>query len=173
MANLNKVMLIGRLTDEPQQITTKSGSQAGAKFRCAVNNRRKNQDTQQWEDVPVFMDVEVWNWGESKQGDRVLQTLKKGQQVFLEGHLKMDQWEDKNGGGKRTKLLVVVENFQYLEPRAEGMGQPAPRQSAPATARAASGPRNGSGFDDYSEGGPPAGRGGSGGAGGTEDEIPF
>src|SRR5687767_7706739 len=106
MANLNKVMLIGRLTRDPEPIMTK-GTQAGAKFGFAVNNRKLNQDTQKWEEVPVFIDMEIWNRGESKQADRVIQTLRKGQQVFIEGHLKLDQWDDKNGGGKRTALRVV------------------------------------------------------------------
>ncbi|MFO0844273.1 MAG: single-stranded DNA-binding protein [Gemmataceae bacterium] len=182
MANLNKVMLIGRLTRDPEPIQTKSNPQAGAKFGFAVNNRKKNQDTQQWEDVPVFIDMEIWNWGESKQADRVLQTLRKGQQVFIEGHLRMDQWDDKNGGGKRSKLMVVVESFQYLEPRTEGGmggGEPMQRAARPAPARqpAAATPRNGgggyAGYDDGPDSGGPANRGGAGGGGGTEDEIPF
>jgi single-strand DNA-binding protein len=177
MANLNKVMLIGRLTRDPEAISSGNG---GAKFGFAVNNRKLNQATQQWEEVPVFIDMEIWNWGESKQADRVLQTLRKGQQVYIEGHLRMDQWDDKNGGGKRSKLLVVVENFQYLEPRGEGgMGggepmQRASRPAAPARQAAAAAPRNGgggyAGYDDEPGTGGPASRGG---AGGTEDEIPF
>src|SRR5215213_2281016 len=95
MANLNKVMLIGRLTRDPEPIEIR-GAVSGAKFGFAVNNRKQNQQTQQWEDVPVFIDMEIWNRGEGKQADRVLQTLRKGQQVFIEGHLKLDTWEDKN-----------------------------------------------------------------------------
>src|SRR5260370_35839624 len=111
MANLNKVMLIGRLTRDPEPIQTRGSSQ-GAKFGFAVNNRKLNQDTQQWEEVPVFIDMEIWNRGEmGKQADRLLQTVRKGQQMFIEGHLKMDTWDDKNGGGKRSKIAVVVENF--------------------------------------------------------------
>jgi single-strand DNA-binding protein len=180
MANLNKVMLIGRLTRDPEAIQARAGT--GAKFGFAVNNRKLNPDTQTWEDVPVFIDMEIWNRGENnKQADRVLQTLRKGQQVFIEGHLRMDTWDDKNGGGKRSKLCVVIENFQYLEPRADGgtsgMGESAPRaRPAPATAKAAAGPRSGGGsyggFDEDSDGGSPPARGGSAG-GGTEDEIPF
>jgi single-strand DNA-binding protein len=179
MANLNKVMLIGRLTRDPEAIQSGNG---GAKFGFAVNNRKLNQTTQQWEEVPVFIDMEIWNRGESKQADRVVQTLRKGQQVFIEGHLKMDQWEDKNGGGKRTALRVVVETFQYLEPRSEGgmgggepMQQRAPRPAAAPARQAAGAPRNGgggyAGYDDEPNTGGPASRGG--GAGGTEDEIPF
>ena len=117
MANLNKVMLIGRLTRNPEVI----GANVGARFGFAVSNRKLNPDTKQWEDAPVFLDMEIWNRGESKQADRVLQTLRKGQQVYIEGHLKMDQWDDKNGGGKRSAIRVVVETFQYLEPKSEGM----------------------------------------------------
>lgn len=184
MANLNKVMLIGRLTRDPEPIQM-SGSTAGAKFGFAVNNRKLNQQTQQWEEVPVFIDMEIWNRGESKQADRVLQTLRKGQQVFIEGHLKLDQWDDKNGGGKRTALRVVVEMFQYLEPRAEGESRPlTPR---PAMAGRPAGGNNGGGRapvssyngggggynneDDYGGGAPSSGGGSKGG--GTEDDIPF
>ena len=188
MANLNKVMLIGRLTRDPEGIQVR-GANAGAKFGFAVNNRKLNQDTQQWEEIPVFIDCEIWNSlrGESKQGDRVLQTLRKGQQVYIEGHLKMDQWDDKNGGGKRSKLLVVVESFQYLEARQDGGGNmgggntsggnmddapmraprqaaaPAPRAAAPAARSYA--PSNN--YDDSDMGSPPTKGGGS------EEDIPF
>ena len=183
MANLNKVMLIGRLTRDPEPIQI-GGATSGAKFGFAVNNRKQNRDTQQWEDVPVFIDMEIWNRGESKQADRVLSTLRKGQQVFIEGHLKLDQWDDKNGGGKRTKLMVVVEQFQYLEPRQDGEGggmRPAPtRQPARAGAgnsggygRPSGGGYNGGG-DDYGEDAPPP----SNNRGGpkpppNDDDIPF
>ncbi|MCA1685584.1 MAG: single-stranded DNA-binding protein, partial [Planctomycetia bacterium] len=173
----NKVMLIGRLTRDPEAIQVR-GANAGAKFGFAVNNRKLNQDTQQWEEIPVFIDCEIWNAmrGESKQGDRFLQTVRKGQQVYIEGHLKMDQWEDKNGGGKRSKLLVVVESFQYLEARQDGgggnMGEApmrAPRQAAaPAKAGAPAArsyaPSNN--YDDSDMGAPP-------GKGGGDDDIPF
>ena len=176
MANLNKVMLIGRLTRDPEQI---AGGK-GAKFGFAVNNRKLNQDTQQWEDIPVFLDVEIWNRGEmGQQATRLLQTVRKGQQVFLEGHLKMDTWEDKNGGGKRSKIAVVAENFQYLDQRADGAGgegggptmRAAPRQPA-ARPAAATASRNVGGYEEYEEApttGTPPGRGGPG----NEDEIPF
>ena len=173
MANLNKVMLIGRLTRDPEAIEVR-GATAGAKFGFAVNNRKLNATTQQWEEVPVFIDMEIWNSlkNESKQGDRFLQTVRKGQQVFIEGHLKMEQWEDKNGGGKRSKLLVVVENFQYLEPRQDGGGNMgdapmrAPRQAAAAPAARSYAPANN--YDDSDMGAPPGKPGG-----GSEEEIPF
>ena len=180
MANLNKVMLIGRLTRDPEAIQVR-GANAGAKFGFAVNNSKKNESTGQWEDVPVFIDCEIWNRGESKQGDRFLQTVHKGQQVYLEGHLKFEQWDDKNGGGKRNKLLVVVESFQYLEARQDGggggggsMGEApmrAPRQAAAAPARApATAARSYAPSNNYDDDmGAPPGKSG----GGTEDDIPF
>jgi single-strand DNA-binding protein len=174
MANLNKVMLIGRLTRDPEPIELR-GATAGAKFGFAVNNRKLNETTQQWDDVPVFIDMEIWNRGEnSKQADRFLQTVRKGQQIFIEGHLKLDQWEDKNGGGKRSKLAVVVEMFQYLEPRQDGgSGEPMARAPRPAAAPARAGaPARGyapSGeYDDQGMSSPP---GRSGAA--NEDDIPF
>jgi len=185
MANLNKVMLIGRLTRKPEEIRVR-GAVQGAKFGFAVNNRKYNQDSQQWEDVPVFIDVEVWNRGENKLGERALETLRgpdreagiKASQVFIEGHLKMDSWTDppEKGGGKRTKLVVVVDNFQYLEPRGDGgegggsMVRAAPRQAAPRQAPAAPRSSNYDDYDDAPSSGAPSSRGGSGG---TEEEIPF
>jgi len=186
MANLNKVMLIGRLTVDPKPIEVR-GSVAGAKFGFAVNNRKLNQSSQQWENVPVFIDMEIWNRGEtSRQADRVLQTLKKGSQVYIEGHLRMDQWDDANGGGKRSKLVVVVENFQYLDARQDGMssegeGAPVARQPARAAAPASRGyqggsPRGGNnaGYagEDDSEGPSTGGYSGKGAAP-SDDDIPF
>jgi single-strand DNA-binding protein len=140
MANLNKVMLIGRLTRDPEVRTFSNGGKV-AKFGFAVNNRKKNQATGQWEDDPVFVDVEAFNRGESgKQADLVEQYLAKGRQVFIEGHLKLDQWTDKNDGQKRSRLVVVMDNMQFLEPRqdggvGEGSSRPARGMSAAPTRR--------------------------------------
>ena len=67
MANLNKVMLIGRLTRDPEMRTFSNGGKV-AKFGFAVNNRKFNQDSQQWEEVPVFIDMEIWNRGDRRGG---------------------------------------------------------------------------------------------------------
>ena len=122
MANLNKVMLIGRLTRDPEVRSFANGGKV-AMFGFAVNNRKKNQQTQQWEDDPVFLDCEAFNRGEyGKQADLVEQYLNKGRQVFLEGHLKLDQWVGKEDGQKRSKIKVVVDNIQFLDSKQEGGG---------------------------------------------------
>jgi single-strand DNA-binding protein len=119
MANLNKVMLIGRLTRDPEMRTFSTGGKV-AKFGFAVNNRRKNAATSQWEDEPVFLDVEAFNRGESgRLADLVEQYLHKGHQAYIEGHLQLDQWTAQDGQ-KRSKLKVVVDNVQFLTPRADG-----------------------------------------------------
>ncbi len=174
MANLNKVMFIGRLTRDPEPIPTKSMAAKGMKFGFAVNNRKKDQTSGQWVDDPVFVDCEVWNRGDlGKQADLVQQNLRKGSQVFIEGHLKMDRWQDKTDGSNRTKLVLVVDNFQYLEPRGDGgmgdgggarMSRPAPQRNNQAYP-----PNGGSSFDSgHEEMDAPAGAGGP-----QEDEIPF
>jgi single-strand DNA-binding protein len=170
VANLNKVMLIGRLTRDPEVRTFPNGGKVAA-LGFAVNNRRKNNQSGQWEDEPVFLDMEVFNRGENgKQADLVEQSLRKGNQVFIEGHLKLDQWTDKEGQ-KRSKLKIVVDNFQFLEPRQDGGGgDGGMRSQRPAgmAARRPSGP-SGSSYDEptYDQE-PQKSSGGSG-----EDEIPF
>jgi single-strand DNA-binding protein len=120
MANLNKVMLIGRLTRDVEVRNFSNGGKV-AKFGFAVTGqRKKNQQTGKWEDEPCFLDVEVFNRGEmGRSADLAEQYLSKGKQVFLEGHLKMDSWTSQDGQ-KRNRIVVVVDNFQFLEPRGEG-----------------------------------------------------
>src|SRR5262245_23634429 len=122
MANLNKVRLIGRLTRAPEIRTFANGGKV-ANIGFAVNNRRKNTQTGQWEDEPVFLDLEAFNRGEGGRqlADLAEQYLKKGHQTYIEGRLRLDQWTDKDGQ-KRSRLKIVVENFQFLEPRADGGG---------------------------------------------------
>jgi single-strand DNA-binding protein len=166
MANLNKVMLIGRLTRDPEVRTFSNGGKV-ANFGFAVNNRRKNQSSGQWEDEPVFIDVAVFNRGETgRQADLAEQSLRKGHQVFLEGHLKLDQWQAQDGQ-KRSKLSVVVDNFQFLEPRSEsGMGEGGGRMSRSGPARRPMGGGGGGGYEEPPHDiEPPDSR--------TDDEIPF
>src|SRR5712691_2496723 len=135
MANLNKVLLIGRLTRDPEIRTFANGGKVAA-FGFAVNNRKKNQATGQWEDEPVFLDVEAFNRGDfGKLADLTEQYLHKGNQAFIEGHLKLDQWTAQDGQ-KRSKLKIVVDNVQFLERRPEGSGysEGGSRGAAPGSA---------------------------------------
>ena len=135
MANLNKVMLIGRLTRDPEVRTFSNGGKV-AKFGFAVNNRKKNQTTGEWEDEPVFVDVDAFNRETGRKlADLVEQYLHKGHQAYIEGRLKLDQWTDKEGQ-KRQRLMVVLEDLQFLEPRTDGDGnRPARSANVPAPAR--------------------------------------
>src|SRR5262245_22884944 len=140
MANLNKVMLIGRLTRDPEVRTFNNGGKV-AKFGFAVNNRKKNQQTGQWEDEPVFLDVEAFNRGENgRMADQIEQNLAKGRQIFIEGHLKLDSWTAQDGQ-KRNRIVVVVDNFQYLDPRQDGEGSGGNNASRAPRAAAGAGPR--------------------------------
>src|SRR4051812_23896958 len=122
MANFNKVILVGRLTRDPETRTFPSGGMV-AKFGFAVTNRKKNGQTGQWEDEPMFIDCEAFNRGEfGKLADIVRDRCRKGSQVMVEGRLHLDQWDDKTTGQKRSKHKIVVENLQLLDPRQGGDG---------------------------------------------------
>jgi single-strand DNA-binding protein len=166
MANLNKVMLIGRLTRDPEARMFSNGGKV-AKFGFAVNNRKKNAQTGQWEDEPVFLECEVFNRGDNGTlADRVEQTVRKGQQIFIEGHLKLDQWNDKTTGDKRSMLKIVVDNFQYLERREDGGGGGGSYQRSSAPSRRPVGPSQ-----DYEH--PPEMEAPAAGGPTPEEDIPF
>ncbi|MBI4059998.1 MAG: single-stranded DNA-binding protein [Elusimicrobia bacterium] len=120
MANLNKVMLIGRLTRDPEIKTFGNGGKV-ANIGFAVNNRRKNKQSGEWEDVPVWVDLKVFNRDTGrKMADLVESSLKKGQQVYVEGHLVLEEWTGKEDGKKASKMVVYVDDFQFLEKREGG-----------------------------------------------------
>jgi single-strand DNA-binding protein len=119
MANLNKVMLIGRLTRDPEVRTFANGGKV-ANFGFAVNNRKKNPTTGEWEPEAVFVDVKAFNREKGRQmADLVEQYLRKGHQAYLEGHLQLDQWTSQDGQ-KQSRLRIVLDDLQFLEPRADG-----------------------------------------------------
>lgn len=108
MANLNKVMLIGNLTRDPELRHTPKGS-AVTDLGLAVN--RKVQDgSGGWKDETTFVDVTVWG----SSAENAHKYLSKGRGVFVEGRLQMDTWDDKATGQKRSKLKVVADNLQFL-----------------------------------------------------------
>src|SRR5438105_11475560 len=116
MASFNKVMLMGNLTRDPQLKYLPSQT-AVAEFGIACNRKFR---TAQGEDREEVTFVEVHAFG--KQAEVLNQYMTKGKPIFIEGRLKLDQWEDKQGGGKRSKLYVVVENFQFIGSRDGGGG---------------------------------------------------
>src|SRR2546423_10977317 len=116
MASFNKVMLMGNLTRDPQLKYLPSQT-AVAEFGIACNRKFR---TAQGEDREEVTFVEVHAFG--KQAEVLNQYMTKGKPIFIEGRLKLDQWEDKQGGGKRSKLTVVVENFQFIGGRDSGGG---------------------------------------------------
>ena len=117
MAALNKVMLIGNLTRNPELRFTPSGS-AVTDFTLAVN-RTYTSNGEKKEEV-CFVDIVAWG----KQAETISKYLQKGSPMYLEGRLQLDRWEDKESGQKRSKMRVVAENFQFLGgPKDGGMPQ--------------------------------------------------
>ena len=119
MANFNKVLLMGNLTRDPQ-LRYLPSQMAVAEFGLAINRKWKGPQGEERVDV-VFVDCTAWG----KQAETINQYFQKGKAIFIEGRLKLDQWEDKQGGGKRSKLTVVVENFQFVGGPREGDAAPA------------------------------------------------
>ena len=123
MATLNKVMLIGRLTNEPEASTLGTGTRV-VKFRFAVGRSKKNPQTGQWENDPnpLYIDCEAFARQDAKRDlvNLIQQYCGKGDALYLEGRLQFDQWEDKNGGGKRSKHKLVVENIEFIGKSGEG-----------------------------------------------------
>ena len=116
MADINHVVLVGRLTRDAELKYTASG-QAVCKFSIAVNRRRKNGD--QWEDEANYFDVVLWG----RQGEALNQYLLKGKSVGVDGELRQDRWQQ--DGQNRSKVEIVANNIQLLggSPGNQGGGQ--------------------------------------------------
>ena len=122
MANVNKVVLIGRLTRDPEVRSFANGGKV-AHIGFAVNNRRKNQQTGEWEELPVWVELKAFNRDSSRKlADLAELHLRKGHQAYIEGHLALEEWTAKDGGGKRSRTYVYVDEIQFLEKRETGAG---------------------------------------------------
>lgn len=170
MANFNKVILIGRLTRDPETRTFGNGGKV-AQFGFAVTNKKKNTQTGQWEDEPMFIDVSVFNRGDNGTLANVVeQYCRKGSLICIEGKLHLDSWDDKTTGQKRQKHKVVADAIQLLESKAEAEARQG-RMGSSAPSGAPRGNNTGGGYSpqpqDEMMDEPPASSGGSG------DEIPF
>jgi single-strand DNA-binding protein len=116
MANFNKVILLGNLTRDPQ-LRYLPSQMPVVDFGLAVNHKFRTKDGQDREDV-CFIDCSAFG----RQAEVINQYCQKGRPLLVEGRLKLDTWEDKQGGGKRSKHTVVVENFQLLGGRGDAGG---------------------------------------------------
>ncbi len=125
-AMLNKVFLIGNLTRDPDLRSLANGASV-CEFGIAMNRRYISNGREM--DEACFVDIVVWG----KSAENCRQFLEKGSLVMVEGRLQLDQWEDRNGGGKRSRLRVVAEQVQFLNTRRQqnpdgGYGAPAGAQ---------------------------------------------
>ena len=144
-ANINRVVLVGNLTRDPELRHTPSGM-AVCSLRIAVNTRRKDASTGEWTEKPNYFDITVWG----NQGENCAQYLSKGRPVAVDGRLEWREWEAQDGT-KRQAVEVVADSVQFLGGRGDAEGQP---QFVPAGA--AQQAENA----DF-------------GAGGVDDDIPF
>jgi len=128
VSNFNKVYIMGNLTRDPELRYTPKGA-ATAKLSMAVNRKWRTDAGEDREEV-TFVDIDAWG----KQAETLSQYCKKGRPLFVEGRLKLDQWEDKTTGQKRSALKVVLEGFQFIG------GRPADTESQ-STDRPAPAPR--------------------------------
>ena len=124
MATLNKVMLIGRLTKDPDPPRAMPSGGQVISFRLAVGRSKKNPQTGQWENDPntLYIDCDAFTSPGQKRDlvSLVQQYCKRGDQIFVEGRLRFDEWEDKNGGGKRSKHKLAIDSLEFLGGKSGG-----------------------------------------------------
>ncbi|OUO34478.1 single-stranded DNA-binding protein [Olsenella sp. An290] len=124
--SINRVNISGNLTRDPELRMTGGGTQI-LSFGVAVNDRRRNPQTNEWEDVPNFVDCVVFG----ARAEPLSRFLSKGQKVAVEGKLRYSSWETKDGQ-RRSKLEVIVDEIDFMSPRGQqgggagGYQQPAP-----------------------------------------------
>jgi single-strand DNA-binding protein len=178
MATLNKVMLIGRLTKDPEapRVLPNSGSTV-VKFRFAVGRSKKNE-AGGWDKDPnqLYIDCEVYSRADSKRNlpDLITRFAKQGSMLYLEGRLVFEEWEDKKvspPNNKRSKHKLVVDSIEFLDSKQNvggedvGSGGGASRQTNGGRGASTTTPDEGGGdVDDH---------GGGGTSGGDGDPIPF
>jgi len=102
---MNRGYIIGNLVRDPESRTTSSG--LVVVNATVADNRRKKDGSES----VSFIDITLWD----KRGEAFARNHKKGDKVFVEGRYEMDSWEDKNGGGRRTKLKMQVENWEFVK----------------------------------------------------------
>jgi single-strand DNA-binding protein len=128
-ANINRVVLVGNLTKDPELRHTPSGT-AVCSLRLAVNTRRKASATGEWTEKPNYFDITVWG----NQGESCAQYLAKGRPVAVDGRLEWREW-DAQDGTKRQAIEIIADSVQFLGSRGDGEGGGQP-QFVPAGAAA-------------------------------------
>lgn len=126
--SINRVIVSGNLTRDPEVRTTASGNPVMG-FGIAVNDRRKNSQTGEWEDYPNFIDCTMFG----ARAQSVSRFLSKGSKVAIEGKLRWSQWET-NEGQKRSKIEIIVDEIEFMSSISNGAQVPA-TASAPAVDR--------------------------------------
>jgi len=127
MPSLNKVLLMGNLTRDPELRVTPKGTPI-CQFSLAINRQFKMESGESREEV-IYVDVEAWG----KQGETISKYCTKGRPLYVEGRLRLDQWEDKNTKEKRSRMKVVLEQFQFLGDGRGGAGGGSGAPAGPAS----------------------------------------
>ncbi len=126
MPSLNKVLLMGNLTRDPELRVLPKGTPV-CQFSLAINRSFKLESGETREEV-LYVDVEAWG----KQGETIAKHVTKGRPLYVEGRLRLDQWEDKTTKEKRSRMKIVLDQFQFLGDRPAG--------AAPSASSAHEGP---------------------------------
>jgi single-strand DNA-binding protein len=131
--SINRVCISGNLTKDPELRST-PGGMAILQLRMAVNDRRKNAQSGEWEDSPNYIGVVVFG----QRAESISRFLSKGSKIVVDGKLRWSEWDDKNTGEKRSKLEVVADDIDFASGRGEGGGggnynAPAPKPTAEAS----------------------------------------
>src|SRR4051812_21815325 len=129
MPSLNKVLLMGNLTRDPELRVTPKGTPI-CQFSLAINRSFKLESGEKREEV-TYVDVEAWG----KQGETIAKYVTNGRPLYVEGRLRLDQWEDKNTKEKRSRMKIVLEQFEFLGTKGDAPGGPpageSPERHAP------------------------------------------
>lgn len=122
--SINRVNVSGNLTRDPELRATRGGTQV-LSFGVAVNDRRKNPQTGEWEDYPNFVDCTMFG----KRAETVSRYLSKGSKVAIDGKLRYSSWE--KDGQRRSKLEIIVEDIEFMAKRDDGAAAQAEQAAEP------------------------------------------
>ena len=139
--SINRVIISGNLTRDPELRQTASGLPVLG-FGVAVNDRRKNQQTGEWEDYPNFVDCTMFG----TRAESVAKFLSKGSKVAIEGKLRWSQWE--RDGQKRSKIAVIIDELEFMTSRNDGPSASSHQSSYSAPAASPAPEVNASVYDE-------------------------